>query len=336
MGEVVEIAKYAEKPREKITGDALLVTSFAEAKRIFLLHCRAKNLSPRTIPWYEEKLMMFEKYVCERHPALNVNTITPEAIKAFICHLQERENGSFCGKQLSTYTIAGIIRVLKVFFRFLFEEGYLPQNPCEKVKIPKIQKKIIKPLSEEEIQKLLSVPDVKTFTGFRNYLLMLLFLDSGIRLSELINLKIKDVDWERYTLKILGKGNKEREVPFGMRAAKGLIKFIKWRGNVQPTDFVFADRNGQRMKMRRVAKIVEDCGKKAGVEGVHCHKFRHTFALSWIKYGGDTFSLQRILGHTTLDMVRNYVNLAGEDVSAKHRQFGLMDRMEVVRKTQKA
>lgn len=311
---------------------ALPTTTFDEARRMFVLHCRAKNLSGRTIPWYEEKLKHFEAFVKEKYPGMDAAAAPAAVIKEYVCFLQEKENGKARGKKLSSYTVAGIVRVLKVFFKFLSDESYIAQNPCERVPIPKIQKKIIQALTEAEIQKLLSVHDVKSFVGFRNYLMMLMFLDCGVRLSELLNLRIKDMDWERYTIKILGKGNKEREVPFGVRVAKALVKYLKWRKGLPGQDFLFVDKFGQRLKMRHVAKIVEVCGRKGGVEGVHCHRFRHTFALSWIKYGGDTFSLQRILGHTTLDMVKNYVNLAGEDVAAKHRQFGLMDRMDMGRK----
>lgn len=328
MGEVVEIAAFTRKPREKITSDSLTVTSFAEAKRIFLLHCRAKNLSPRTIPWYEKKLGYFEQFLRENFPYENLPSVTPAMIKEYICWLQRKEHQKKKGENLSSYTIAGMVRALKVFFHFLAEENYLPSNPCEKIKVPKVQKKIVRALSEDEIRKLLAVPDVKAFTGFRNYLIILLFLDTGVRLSELMNLKLKDIDWERYTLRVLGKGNKEREVPFGMRGARMLLKYLKWRGEIPGQEFVFVDKLKQKIKLRQAQKIVERTARKAGVERVHCHRFRHTFALNWVKYGGDAFSLQRILGHTSLDMVRNYVNLAGEDVVAKHRQFGLMDKLE--------
>lgn len=329
MGEVVEMVKFAEKPRQKITADALLITSFSEAKRIFLLHCRAKNLSPRTIPWYEKKLGYFEKFLREVFPEASLPSVMPAMIKDYICWLQGKEHERKKGETLSSYTVAGMVRALKVFFHFLSEESYLPSNPSEKIKVPKIQKRVVRALSDEELRKLFAVYDTKTFAGFRNSLILTLFLDTGMRLSELVNLKVKDVDHERYTMRILGKGNKEREVPFGMRAARALVKYLKWRGDIPGQEFVFVDKFKQKMKLRQIQKIVERAARKAGVERVHCHRFRHTFALNWVKLGGDAFSLQRILGHTSLDMVRNYVNLAGEDVVMKHRQFGMMDKLEL-------
>lgn len=333
MAEIIELREVVKKePGYSIIPEHLTISSFKEAKEIFLLHCRAKNLSPKTIPWYGEKLGYFEGFLNARYQHIPLYGVTANIIKEYICFLQEKEHGKKKGCLISSYTVAGITRVLKVFFHFLQEEGYLSVNPCEKIKIPKIQKKIIKALTNEDIQKLLSLHDTKTFIGLRNYLMLLTFLDTGIRLSELLNLHVKDIDWQRYTFKILGKGNKERETPFGMKVAKLLIKYLKWRESVIPEDFVFVDKFGQKLKIRHVAKIVDKCGKKTGVEKVHCHRFRHTFALNWIKAGGDALSLQRILGHTTLDMVRNYVNLATEDLSLKHRQFGFIDRMEMGKK----
>lgn len=333
MKQIIEFPqeRVRDFPRRTIP-ERVALSSFSEAKALFLLHCRAKNLSKRTVPWYEEKLAYFERFLQQHYPDVDLTALTPALIKDFICEQQRRDNEKVKGRTLSSYTVAGIVRVLKVFFNFLNEEEYLETNPCGKIKVPKIQKKIIKPLSDGEIQKLLSACNPKTFVGFRNYLMLLLFLDAGIRLSELLYLKVGDVDWERYTLRILGKGNKEREVPFGVRVAKSFIKYLKWRGDVSGHDFVFVDTYGQKLKMRNIEKIVKVCGKKAAVENVHCHRFRHTFALNWVKHGGDIFSLQRILGHSTLDMVKNYVNLAGEDIVKKHRQFGWMDRMDWMKK----
>ncbi len=314
--------------RAAVIQDTLTLSSFQEAKRLFLLNGRAKNLSRQTIPWYERKLEYFERFMGEVYPGMDLPSVTPSMIKNYICWLEGMEHKRKSGVSLSSYTVAGMVRVLKVFFRFLADEGYLPQNPCERIKVPKVQKKIIRALSDVEIQKILLVQDMKTFIGFRNHLIILLFLDTGMRLSELLNLKLKEIDMERYTMRLLGKGNKEREVPFGFRVARALVKYMKWRGEIPGQEFVFVDKLKQKMKLRQVEKIVEDAARKAGVERVHCHRFRHTFALNWVKRGGDAFSLQRVLGHTTLDMVRNYVNLAGEDVVAKHRQFGMVDKMD--------
>jgi integrase/recombinase XerD len=329
---IIRLPQPRFKPKSQITSDLPILTSFQEAKEIFILNCKTKNLSNKTVSWYEEKLKYFSDYLYQNYPEIELNSITPDIIKSFIFHLQRKEHAKIKGKLLSSYTIGGVVRVIKIFFKFLTEEGYIQVNPCERIDIPKVQKKIIKPLSEVQIKNLLSVPNLKTFTGFRNYLIILIFLDTGIRLSELVNLKIRDIDWERYILFILGKGNKEREVPFGRLVAKALLKYLKWRGEIPGQDYIFVDKFGEKMKPRHIEKIIGEYGKKAGIEKLHPHLFRHTFALFWIKSGGDIFSLQRILGHSSLDMVRNYVNLASEDISLKHHQFGLVDKLGLSRR----
>ncbi len=311
------------KSKKANIAESPTLDSFDEAKKIFLLNCRAKNLSPQTLGWYNRKLNELEKFL----QCSELQAVTPQTITRFICHLQEKQNLRYRGKGLSSYTIAGTVRALRVFFHFLHDEGYLPVNPCEKIKVPKIQKKIIIPLTGEEIQRLLSVPDKKTFTGFRDYLAMLIFLDTAMRLSELLGLKIHDVDLENRTLKVLGKGAIERTVPFGFNAAKTFIKYLKWRGDKPGHDFVFINKHGSPLSGRQLHENVQRHGRAAGIERLHPHRFRHTAALNWIKAGGDVLSLQKLLGHADLTMVRNYVNLAADDVAEKHKQYGLIDRL---------
>lgn len=315
------------KRNKAIIAESTVLDSFDEAKQLFLLSCRAKNLSGGTVRWYEAELEVFKKFLDVRYQGLHFNAITAAHIREFITHLQEAENKLYRGRKLSSYTVAGFVRSIRAFFSFLSAENYLQTNPAGKICVPRVQKKIIQPLSLEEIQRLLAVPDKKTFTGFRNFLLMLIFLDSGLRLSELLNLKRNDVDMERKTLRILGKGNKEREVPFGVLAARHLVKYLKWRGDIPGQELVFVNRYGMKMQSRRVQEKIKEYGKLAGIERLHPHRFRHTTALHWVKAGGDALSLQRLLGHAGLDMVRNYVNLASDDVALKHRQFGLVDRL---------
>lgn len=330
MGELVELSTFTRKPREKVISDTLTVASFQEGKKLFLLNCRVKNLSKGTVAWYGKKLDDFENFLLANYGGVVLPGITADALRDFICHMQKKENGRDKSKMLSTYTIAGTVRVLRVFFHFLSEEGYLSSDPCEKIQIPKVQKKIIKPLSETEIQCLLSLPDVSTFTGLRDYLIMLIFLDTGLRLSELVGLKVCDVDWERYAFKVLGKGNKEREVPFGAHVARALIKFLRRREKVAAAcENIFVSQHGRVLHTRHVQSIIYQYGRRAGIENLHPHKFRHTTALQWIKSGGDVLSLQRMLGHSSLDMVKHYVFLASGDVTMKHRQFGLVDKMNL-------
>lgn len=330
MAEIIELQDAAKKRGIRQSApDILTLSSFQEAKDIFLLHCHAKNLSQKTIRWYEKKLEELKQFLPQTFSNVPFQNITTDVLRNFIFQLQKKDSARHKNTPISSHTVAGTVKVIKCFFRFLFEEGYLPQNPSERVRVPKVLRKIIKPLTKEEIRKLLSMPDITSFTGYRNYLMMLIFLDTGMRLSELLNLRVQDIDWNRYTFKILGKGNKEREVPFGMRVAKVFVKYLKWRKNFSDSGIVFINKEGQPLHPRYLQYVFKEYGEKAEVENLHPHCFRHTAALQWIVSGGDVFSLQRLLGHTSLEMVRVYVSLAASDVSAKHRQFGLVDHLDI-------
>jgi integrase/recombinase XerD len=306
-------------------------TSIEEVLSSFLIECKAKNLSPRSIECYEERIGYFIEFLKLYFPNLNLNSISPNHIRLFIKFLQEREHKKIKGGRLSSYTVKGIVVALKVFFKFLLSEGYIDYNPAEKISPPKIQKKIIETLSKEQIEKILSIPNKKRFTGFRDYVILLTFLDTGLRLSELINIKISQIDFSTNTLLVLGKGNKERKVPFGISLRKALEKYLKWRGDIPGQDILFVNQFGEKLKIRRVEKIVGDCGKKAKIMNVRVspHTLRHTFAKMSLLNGMDVITLQYILGHNSLEMVRNYVNLTSQEVALQQNRFSVIDKIGI-------
>ena len=200
------------------------------------------------------------------------------------------------------------------------------------VKMPKAPKMIVATLSDVQIRLLLAAIDQKNPLGYRDYCMLLILLDTGVRLSELVNLKIDDIDLERGQFKVMGKGWKERIVPFGANVQRVLWRYVH---QYRPKPFhpgiknAFHTGDDQPMTATWFYRRVVACGHSAGLEGVRCspHTFRHTFAKKFLLNGGDLFTLQKILGHTTLEMVRNYVNLASADVTAIHRRFSPMDLM---------
>lgn len=292
----------------------------------FLFHCEAKNLNKSTINFYKDKLQLFRNFISTLFELKDINSINVPIIKHFI-NWSKTQNKS----NLATSTLRGNIVTLKIFFKFLYEEGYIKINPTEGIKLPKLQQKVIRILSEEQIKALLTIPDKNTFIGYRNYCILLTFLDTGIRLSELINLKINDIDWLTNTFFIVGKGNKERQVPFSLILKKVLEKYIRLRGDIEGQNLLFVNQFGERLKPRRVQEFIKNYGRKAGITNVRVspHTFRHTFATYWIKNGGDIFTLQRILGHTTLDMVRQYVYLGNKDIQTQHYKYSLLYNLEI-------
>ena len=210
-------------------------------------------------------------------------------------------------------------------------------NPFAKVRIPKAPQKVIPTFSESQIQALLGVIHTPTPVGFRDWTMVLTLLDTGLRASELVGLTVKNVNLDDGIVKVYGKGAKERIVPIGARVQKAIWKYLQ-RYRPQPANprcaNLFLTRSGEPITVNRLETIIENYGGKARIKGIRCspHTFRHTFAISYLRNGGDVFSLQRILGHSSLDVVRAYVNLAEADVKACHRRYSPADNMELRQK----
>ena len=246
-------------------------------------------------------------------------------------------NQPFTGPQnkgLTGHTINCYLRALRAFWSWLIYEEYIDINPFAKIKVPKPPKKVIMPFSQEQISALLASIDTKSATGFRDWVLTLTLLDTGIRVSELTELKQEDTDLVRRCLKIYGKGNKERMVPIGITVQRALGKYInKYRPKpAYPlSDNLFLNRDGMPLTPNRVQSIVEKYALKTDLKGVRPspHTFRHTFAITYLRNGGDVFTLQRILGHETLDMTRNYVTIAQCDLQEAHLRCSPVDNLRV-------
>ncbi len=199
-----------------------------------------------------------------------------------------------------------------------------------KVKIPKVPEVVVPTFSEKEIVKLLAQTSRGTKEGFRDYCLLLTLIDTGIRLGELANLKTDNVDHEQNLFRVIGKGQKERFVPFGRRVAKALMKYqLKCRPQPVGTDNFWLRRDGRPLLPMRIQKLVSAYGKKAGLKRCYAHKLRHTSSVMYLRNGGDVFSLQKKLGHRSLVMTRHYSNLADSDVRAQHLRYGVADRLRI-------
>lgn len=306
----------------------------------YLQCCTAEGKSKKTIEWYEANLGRFSRFLKRECPDSTISDIGPAEARRFILHLQNDvrrwETNPFISdtKGLSPHTIQGYARAIKAFWSWLLDEGYIPENFMARLKCPRVPHKIIPTFSAEQIQRLLGALDPGTLTGFRNYAIILLFLDTGIRLSELVNLRLEDIDFGQSCLLVTGKGNKERVVPFGSQVRRALRRYLS---TVRPepeypqVSQFFLSRQGFPLKPNMVRSMISRAGRRANVSGVRCspHTFRHTFAKQYLLNGGDVFSLQRILGHTSLEVVKLYVNLTSLDLSGQHRKFSPVDTMDL-------
>jgi integrase/recombinase XerC/integrase/recombinase XerD len=286
---------------------------------------KAEGKSLKTIAWYGEMLHDFIRYL-ERHSRnVTLANLDMVSVREFILHEQ--------GRGLSPYTIQGKARALKAFSSWLLNEGYTSENILLRLKVPKAPVNLIELLTSQEIDKLISHQNPLTSIGSRNIAVFILLLDSGLRLSELCNLKYEDAHIEEGYLKVFGKGSKERIVPIGALSQKILWRYVfHFRPDpITPgDDYLFLTLDGKPLAVNAIKLILNRWGKKAGVPRLHAHLCRHTYATNFLCYNcGDVFRLQQILGHTTLEMVRKYIHFASTQALMNGRTASPVDYMGI-------
>ncbi len=296
---------------------------------VYLIQLKTEGKSPNTIRIYNTALTVFNQFLHLKHTPDNVSDITAREFREFIGHLQNVSafmQHPFTGpqpKKLAGHTVNCYLRALRAFWTWLEVEEYIDVNPFSKIVVPKPPKKVIQPFDDEQIKALLKAIDVKTVAGSRDWAIVLTLLDTGIRVSELTDLRLENINIAQRSMKVTGKGNKERVVPIGISVQKAFLKYLtKFRPKSAHPNFtnIFLNRDGMPLTPNVVQTVIEKYAKKVGIQGVRAspHTFRHTFAVSYLRNGGDMFTLQRILGHESLDMVRNYVNVTQYDVQKAH------------------
>jgi site-specific recombinase XerD len=212
----------------------------------------------------------------------------------------------------------------------LYAEGYTRENRLKNLKLPKAEERIIEPLTPEEIAIVLDAIDREKAVGRRNHVIVVLLLDTGLRVSEVAGAKLKDFNPVDGCIKVMGKGKKQRIVPVGNVAQTALSEYVTYvrPGIASPDcDSLFVSGNGEPITVNSLKLFFSRLARRSGITRLHAHLCRHTFAINYLLNGGDIFSLKVILGHTTLEMVNHYLHFNNAQITARHRQFSPMDRM---------
>lgn len=313
----------------------------------FLVHKAADGRSPHTLRNYEQTLNLFIDYTGN----VPLNEITPRQVEGFFQHMRERKVDTVCGttritpKKLSDKTIKNYWSCLSPFWKWAANE-YKIDNPLT-LPMPKARTKPVDPVDREDINRIVEAIEhtkivtlanhtrykMRRPTAKRDKALILTLVDTGIRVTELCDLKVKDVDLKDGRLVVTGKGNKTRHVYLGKIGLKFLWSYLTerypngdWKGN----DPVFTDQtNLYPLTRDGVRNLVRRLGNAAGIPDVHPHRFRHTFAIEFLRNGGNIFTLQAILGHTSLDMVKNYLQIVETDLQNAHRSASPVDNWRI-------
>lgn len=285
-----------------------------------------------------ESVGYLKKFLRSEGLATDISEIGAGEIRVFILYLQQKRRFSghpFARPQqsgLSDHTINCYLRSIRAFWSWLISEGILSETPFSRVKIPRAPRKVVPTFTDSQIGALLGAINTEKPEGIRDYALILTLLDTGLRVSELSGLRMGDLWLEEGTLKVMGKGGKERLIPIGRAVQRLLWRYIS-RFRPEPAfpgyDFLFLNADGRPVTRNHIQKRMALYGERAGLRGVRCspHTLRHTAAVSFIRNGGDAFSLQRLLGHSTLAMTRHYCELADVDVKRVHITASPVDHL---------
>jgi integrase/recombinase XerC len=290
--------------------------------RTFLLAQEAAHHTPKTCTFYEYVIGSFISTLQELD-VVRIGDITPSHIRQHLLNLQKRG--------CKDTTVHDHATGIKAWLNWLVAEGELAASPMTKVKMPKMENRILPALSPDNLQALLAACP-KTPMGLRDKAMLLCLLDSGVRASEFMALRIGSIDMKTGLCKVHGKGHKERIVRFGARSRLVLTRYIATR--MEPRDgdplWITYDwkggqanealtHDGLRMVLRRLEKQT----------GIHVtpHQFRRTFCLWSLRQGMDLFSLQRLTGHADIAILRQYLALAESDAQVAHEKYGPVDNM---------
>ncbi|WP_391571929.1 tyrosine-type recombinase/integrase [Cohnella sp.] len=303
------------------TADFNLETQTAQ----FLETKRIEKRARKTIEAYAQVLEQFRKWYEEQgRPPM-----TTEILRDYIRYLtyektkwDDHPTSPNAGAGLSARTVNNVIRNMRIFFNHLVRERIITQSPMDAVGYQQEDKETFELFTDDDVQKLLSAPNRRVYTGQRDYCMMLVLVDGGLRIKELTSLRISDIDFKLRQITIraeVAKTKTTRIVPLSQKTCKELETLINYM-NVEENDYLWLTQFGQRYFGDTFAKMLKLYAKRVGVKNarVSPHTFRHYFAVKFLRGGGDPIALARILGHSSLNMTQVYVKFTGMDLREQH------------------
>ena len=269
----------------------------------FYSYLDGKNYSPNTISSYKKDLEQFKSF-CKNK---SIESIDYQFIRAYLSFLYDKK---YTSKSVSRH-----ISSLKSFFKFLLRNEYINKNPMLLISTPKVEKKLPNYINYNDLETILSIPDRNTPLGLRNALILELLYSSGVRVSELVNIKLKDIDFNNNRILIFGKGSKERYVLYGSVCSKLLEEYLyKSRGVLtKDSEYLLVNKFGNKITDRAIRMIIEDVIKQSCLKlKVSPHTFRHTFATHLLNEGADLKIVQELLGHENIATTGIYTHVSNE------------------------
>lgn len=281
----------------------------------FMLHQKASRHSPNTLHSYEYALGRLENWLALQG-ITTFDGIDPKALRAFMVQLEDLG--------LAPNSIHLIMRAVRALCRFLEREELILKSPMARVTMPRVDKRILPAFTDSEVSKLLGACSGADWLSVRNHALILFLLDSGVRLHECSALTVDSIDRQTGVMRIMGKGRRERITRVGAKTLRAMNRYLRAR-DAEPGGALWVGIKGP-MTSWGIAETLEKLGKRAGVHA-HPHKFRRTCALMLLRNGADVFSVQHLLGHSDLTVLRRYLAQTEIDVARSHELNSPVDRM---------
>jgi integrase/recombinase XerC len=271
-----------------------------------------RNYSSLTLRSYRDDLVMFKAYIDSLGEGIDWNTVDADIIRSWVVDLVDR-----C--RVEPISVGRKLSALRSFYRYLILTGRCTVNPAAKVKSPKKPKMLPYFVKDDDMDRLIDGDTFEnSFYGVRDRMIIMVFFSTGVRLSELLSMRLSDVDFYSRTIKVLGKRNKERVIPFHDELCHELERYIELRGETFPgiaTDALFVSSRGLPISRSSVEKIVSDnLSKVTSIKKKSPHVLRHSFATSMLNHKADIVAIKDLLGHESLSTTEVYTHTSFEEL----------------------
>ena len=319
MGRSLSHGAYGIAARQKLSNDSTEIAKPAQPEtdpavtRFLDTVWLERGLSVNTLAAYRADLSALSRWLKKRQvPMLATTRQDLQDFIAWRVHAGARPRST--ARQLSSF---------RRFFRYLVREGLIQEDPTAQIAMPKIGRSLPKSLTEEEVESLLAAPAVRDPLGSRDRTMLEVLYATGLRVSELVNLRYEQINLNQGVIRILGKGNRERLIPLGDEAVRWLTEFVHGaRDEIlleRQTDYLFPTRRGDRMTRQAFWHIIKRYARKAGIgKGLSPHTLRHAFATHLLNHGADLRVVQILLGHSDLSTTQIYTHVASERMKDLH------------------
>lgn len=317
----------------------------------FMVYCRSRQLREKTMSSYEQTLRLFERWCTEQMNVKTVDKVTESIIRRYINDLQERGKYTlYCNEYakrtncpnrrrdfrqpITTTTINNYVRNLKVFFNWLDYNYVISKSPMSKIKLLKNNRKSKEYLSDEDFKKLITCLDKSYFSEHRDFAMIMLMIDSGMRLGECTRLTMDDLNIVKRQIFLkaeITKGRKDRTVFFSQKTEQIMRRWIQYKDRYVESDYLFPIKyNGSKVEIHTFETNFKNYLRRAGLdEKFSPHCLRNNFAKRCLMSGMDIYTLSKLLGHSSVTVTEQaYLDLTDEDIGTRYQHFSPVSNMQ--------